>query len=70
MLEFVFLTRMNAEVGKSNKKLDALHAEFGLDMVNAWQAEHASEVLNQHEQQLINEAKYQGAVGDSAKNNG
>lgn len=51
--------RMNAEVNKSNKKLDAIHAEFGLDMINSWQAEHASEVLQPHEQQLVKLAQYQ-----------
>jgi hypothetical protein len=50
---------MNAEVIKSNKKLDALHSEFGIDMVNSWQEEHASEVLEPHEQQLIKLAQYQ-----------
>ena len=50
---------MNAEVIKSNQKLDALHAEFGIDMVNAWQDEHASEVLQPHEQQLVKLAQYQ-----------
>ncbi|XP_045177550.2 uncharacterized protein LOC123537794 [Mercenaria mercenaria] len=51
--------RMNAEVSKSNKKLDALHAEFGMDMINSWQEEHASEVLQPHEQQLVKLAQYQ-----------
>ncbi|KAL4217491.1 hypothetical protein ACF0H5_023940 [Mactra antiquata] len=51
--------RMNAEVNKSNKKLDAIHAEFGLDMINQWQSEHSSEVLEPYQQQLVKNANYQ-----------
>ena len=50
---------MNAEVNKSNKKLDKIHNEFGMDMVNSWQAEHMSEVLQPHEHELIKQAQYQ-----------
>ena len=49
---------MNTEVEKSNQKLAMLHAEFGLDMVNAWHTEHASEVLSTHEQELVKQAQY------------
>ena len=54
-----FVTRMNAEVEKSNRKLDALHKEFGMELVNSWQAEHASEVLQPHEAELVKRANYQ-----------
>ena len=50
---------MNSEVEKSNKKLDALHQEFGMELVNSWQAEHASEVLQPHEAELVKRASYQ-----------
>lgn len=50
---------MNAEVSKSNKKLDAMHAEFGLEMMNTWEDEHASEVLDPYEQQLVKNYQYQ-----------
>ena len=50
---------MNAEVDKSNKKLDALHKEFGIELVNSWQAEHASQVLQPHEAELVKKASYQ-----------
>jgi len=50
---------MSQEVSKSNKKLDKLHAEFGLGMMNEWQSEHASEVLKPHELDLIKQAQYQ-----------
>lgn len=56
---------MSSEVSKSNKKLDKLHAEFGLDMMNQWQSEHASEVLQPHEQELIKQAQYQNQAAPS-----
>ncbi|XP_060076180.1 uncharacterized protein LOC132555836 [Ylistrum balloti] len=37
--------RMNKEVDKSQAKLDKLAAEFGIERLSAWQAEHAAEVL-------------------------
>nr|XP_022322343.1 uncharacterized protein LOC111123917 isoform X2 [Crassostrea virginica]XP_022322344.1 uncharacterized protein LOC111123917 isoform X2 [Crassostrea virginica]XP_022322345.1 uncharacterized protein LOC111123917 isoform X2 [Crassostrea virginica] len=37
--------RMNSEVAKSEQKLAKLHAELGKDKVDAWQREHAAEVL-------------------------
>lgn len=36
---------MNSEVAKSEQKLAKLHAELGKDKVDAWQREHAAEVL-------------------------
>lgn len=59
---------MNAEVTKSNKKLDKLHAEFGLEMMNAWQTEHALEVLQPHEQDLVKQAQYQSQNAQSWTN--
>ncbi|XP_052813825.1 uncharacterized protein LOC128240885 [Mya arenaria] len=51
--------RMNGEVNKSNQKLDKIHSEFGISMVNSWQAEHMKEVLQPHEHDLIKQAQYQ-----------
>lgn len=40
---------MNAEVNKSQVKLDKLASEFGANRFAAWQAEHAAEVLLPHQ---------------------
>ena len=45
VLSFAFVSRMNSEVAKSEQKLAKLHAELGNDKVDAWQREHAAEVL-------------------------
>ncbi|KAH3754041.1 uncharacterized protein LOC127848929 [Dreissena polymorpha] len=57
--------RMSAEVNKSHRKLDKIHTEFGTQMVNSWQAEHMTEVLQPHEQDFINKAKYQNPQAPS-----
>ena len=47
-------SRMNAEVDKSNRKLDKLHEEFGAGSMASWRNEHAAEVLHPHEIKAIN----------------
>ena len=50
----VFLVRMNEEVSKSHKKMKKLADEFGAETIAAWQSEHASEVLQPHQIELLN----------------
>lgn len=45
--------RMNQEVEKSEAKLTKLHGELGAEKMAAWRQEHSTEVLTQHQRQLV-----------------
>ena len=47
---------MNGEVEKSHAKMSALHAELGVDMFEAWRAEHAKEALTEEQSRAVEKA--------------